>query len=210
MTDAMTLLMSIADFWAPRCKGEGPHQLRRMGWYIPPFTEKCLILPPDLAYKHYRSLEPASIMESMIWTGLHFQIQNTKFFRTWIMDLISAALATDAILHEAGNGQDAVELGGDSGLLSAIVLKIFILNSKFYLRVNEEAKFRKAIEIFVKLANGFLPNTSDFIDLIWSAAFQFERDISVFGIESSTIRKLDSTIDWMRKRPTLTSSHEAS
>ena len=71
-------------------------------------------MPPDLAYDHYCSLEPASILESMLWTGNHFKNHTTEFFQVWLLDLMAAALATDALLLEIGHRQDAVELGGDS------------------------------------------------------------------------------------------------
>ncbi|TDK61198.1 hypothetical protein [Sapientia aquatica] len=198
--ESMQLLMAIANTWAPRAKGEGPNQQRRMGWYLVPFTSKELV-PPDLVLNHYCSLEPASILESMLWTGNHFKIHTTQFFQIWLMDLIAAALATDALLLEIGHGQDAVELGGDSGLISAFLLLVFIRKTSFYSQANKESEVKFAIQILINWTKESLPNNPEFTELIWIAIDRFQGELLQLGIDSDSIKNLDATTDWWLKTP---------
>ena len=200
--ESMKLLMDIGDFWAPRCKGEGTHQLQRMGWYLAPFSARHF-LPPEIATEHYRSLEPASILESMLWTGSYFGVHNTEYFRLWLMDLVAAALATDALLTETGYGQDAVDLGGESGLISAKVLWIFVHRASFFDPTVDEEQAKRALVAALSMEAGRLPSDTEFLEMMSSSVCMFKTELAALGVTSEDIQKLDSTNFWIETRSTI-------
>lgn len=197
---AMHLLIKIAAHWSPRSIREGSHQERRLGWYLEPFSNNRLILPPDLAYNHYRSLEPASIVESMLWTGNYFKIHTTEFFHRWLMDLVAAALAVDAILIELDEEQEAISMGGDSGLIASRVLWIFVSKPLHFSRRNDENEARQSLESCIWFAKEKLPIDQDFHELLWVAIDHFEREINLLGCKSGSLQEFNSKLEWIRKR----------
>lgn len=177
---AMKLLMALASAWGPKCKREGRHQVLYRGWYLTQFSANRL-LPSDLALDHYRALEPASIVESMVWTGNYFKIHTTEHFQRWLLDLVAAALVTYAILNVSDIEQAAVQLGGDAGLVASCVLTAFIHEASFFARTNKERQVRKAIEGMIGLAQSRIPTDTEFHELMWVALERFEMELHLVG-----------------------------
>ncbi|MFA7281085.1 MAG: hypothetical protein WC100_13425 [Sterolibacterium sp.] len=204
---AMQLLVHLGKTWRPKNITERTAKSnQQIGWYIEPFYDKRI--PSEIAMDHYRSLEPSSLIESMIWSGYFFKVQeDPELFIRWILDLVIASLATKTLLQEVV-GDEAALSAGKSGDVMGFVLEVFIYNSELYL-APETAD--RSIKYLARLANGVrpyaagqatkLPLEQNFLELVLSAAYRFDAELTQYGISVDHIRALDRHLPCFRVNP---------
>ena len=204
-SDAMLLLMELGRVWGPRGILErGVNWRRNKGWCIGGLPKSEI--PADIALDHYRALEPSSLIEWMIWTGDFLKVHDTKLFVTWVFDLVSASLATQTLMQEAGD--DAVTLAGESADVMAFVLDVFVNQSERYLDPKTAVR---SIKPRINSVNGptssdpdrtfRLPTTPECQSLILAAAHLFDAELERHGISVASIRDLDPHMYWFNQAP---------
>lgn len=142
-TEAYRLLTWIADKWAPECIVEGATSsyCRYMGWTIPALSSVTI---PTVAQK-YRVLEPSSVMELMLYIGLHHKINESDKFLEWVFDLISACLATEALMHEVDDSM--MDVTGSSGHVMGCIFNAFISKPSIYFNDKETSAINDTVDI---------------------------------------------------------------
>ncbi|MDP3308609.1 hypothetical protein [Methylotenera sp.] len=202
-TSAYRLLSWIADKWAPQRVIEGTHSCRRyLGWRIPALLAETF---PEIAQK-YRVLEPSSIMELMLYTGLQHSINESEYFLEWVLDLISACLATASLLHECDDSQ--MDIAGSSSDVMGCIFNIFISRPHAYIDYKERTVFNGEIHLSahrplvarihsLNEATGFDLDDEKVGLILYQGLQKYSDMLSKYEISHQDIYNLDSSKWWM-------------
>ena len=116
--EAIKLLLEIQDTWRPkRVVSLSQNSMQKYEWFVSPLSNAEI--PSELITDTFCFFEPSSILQTMLWTGDFLGISKTEIYTRWTFDLLSAALATKALIYSkdresAEVGQTASDLGGKS------------------------------------------------------------------------------------------------
>ena len=200
--DAFRILSWVGDKWGPQCiiEGEFPSQ-RYIGWAIPKLKVET---NAEIAQK-YKVLEPPSIMEMMLYAGLQHSINDSEHFLDWILDLISACLATTAILHEYDDSQ--TDVAGSSADVMGCIFNIFISKPDQYIDLNKSIELIKEIQpssyrsLVVRIQSlnktkSFHFNEDKLPLILYFALHKYFELLSKYEITTKDIYSLDPRMWW--------------
>ena len=192
--NAYSMLLNIQNTWRPRTKGFARNSsIEKYGWYISPFPNNYI---PYETVVSFRSLEPSSIMQSMLWCGDYLDISNTQIFTRWVFDLISAALVTKALIYSLDidsteSGQTASDLGGESLDVMGFLIKAFISRYDAYSKPTLGTPILRSSITGLNKENTLVPDTVSLEILLEKSRKHFKSELSIHGIEINQINKLD-------------------
>jgi hypothetical protein len=180
---AMQALLQINEAWRPTVIKQGSATAARyLGWKIPKLSEQ--VIPPEWI-ERYSPLRPASIIEFMLWTGYHLQVQGTSYFMGWIFDLLTAALAVKTIINST---EYPVDHFNDQAIDIAAMLLDSFIQYHHSLVESEDPK-----EWITMRCGGFkihLPPEARFYELLTSAVTAFNSELSRYDITPKEIKSL--------------------
>jgi hypothetical protein len=215
---ALGILVALARKWRPReTLRKSQRYIRREGWYWPPVNGTTL--PADVASDHFRLLEPASVIEAMLWCGHAIHVESDGAFVNWVFDLLSASLATLTLLQEEGLSADAH--GGRAADLAAFVHACLVrmpagkppIISCLEAGTPPDKSTLNALNAFLQARiramtppgkrgihnGGPLPADNLFLNLMSEAIQCLVLELSSFGIIARDLNDLDASIWWLKR-----------
>lgn len=195
--EALELLLQIQNTWRPRQYIDFKNNnIVKGDWYVEP--RRDISIPSTMAIDNYRSLEPSSIMQFMLFSGDFLNITDTSLHSKWTFDLMSAALATKTIIYSKDiesveAGLTTSDLGGISLDIMGVLIAAFITKQEAY---SMETKGTNPMSSVIKSLNRkpgtpTLPTTHSFELLISKSRTLFFEELLVHGITINELKKLD-------------------
>ncbi|MFM9913278.1 MAG: hypothetical protein ACKVN9_07085 [Methylophilaceae bacterium] len=188
---AISHLLAIQKTWRPRQRIDGNI---KSNWFIFPIPLKSI--PPDIVIKHIDFLSPSSIMNSMMFTGEFLNIDETEYFTRWTFDLVSAALATQALLNSFAfeseeNGESAIDLAGSSADAMGFLYQVFISKYELHKDIKKDITGSIMETRYGEKPKYDLPSTDNFKKIIHKSLLLFESELLRHGINIKEISALN-------------------
>lgn len=183
-TRSTDLLAIINEQWRPRSLNSGHiSSIRKIGWNLPVLPGH--LIPANIVIEHYRPLEPASIIESMLWTGNELKVDTLEIFNKWVVDLVVSSLSIKTFI--AASSYDMNDFESRSNDIASLVMDIFLNKNE---SLNQDKDKEKWISYRCNLANCGHQNGIDFVKLLLKAEEVFRNELLLYGITVNDIKSL--------------------